>query len=72
MAALAKATGRAVMAGVPHRRIHKIEAEAMESAMREAVEDLDRGYIFAGGCATGALVADERMRCPRDVVERWA
>ena len=72
MAALAKATGRAVMAGVPHRRIHKIEAEAMESAMREAVEDLDHGYVFAGGCATGAVVADERMRCPRDVVERWA
>lgn len=71
MAEMAKHTGRAVMAGVPHRRIHKLEVDAMEQAMREAVADLDRGFVFAGGCATGALVADDKMRGPRDVVERW-
>ena len=72
MAEMSARSGRAVMAGVPHKRIHKLEADAMEQAMREATEGLDRGFVFAGGCATGAVVADDRMRGPRDIVERWA
>ena len=72
MGEYARSSGKCVMAGVPHRRIHKIEPEEMEREMRSAVADLDRGFVFAGGCATGAVVADERMRAPRDVVERWS
>ena len=71
MVEMAKRTDRAVMAGVPHRRIHKLAADDMERAMREAAAGLDRGFVFAGGCATGAVVADDKMRGPRDVVERW-
>lgn len=72
MAEYARASGKCVMGGVPHRRIHKIGVAEMEREMRSAVEDLQAGYVFAGGCATGAVVADDRMRAPRDIVERWS
>lgn len=67
----AAATGNAVMAGVPHRRIHKMEDDALVDAIREAVGTLDRGFVLAGGCAVGALLADDKMRSVRDLAERF-
>lgn len=69
MSELARRTDKALMAGVPHRRIHKLPPDALEAAVRGSVGGLDAGFVVAGGCAVGALLDDERMRAVRDLVE---
>ena len=71
MATLAGRADRAVMAGVPHRRIHKLDLDEVSRCVHAAVGDLDTGFIVAGGCAVGAEVSAAHMRATRDVVDRW-
>jgi len=71
MGALAGQSGRAVMAGVPHRRIHRLELDEVAGCVHDAVGELEAGFILAGGCAVGAEVSVEHLRAVRDVVEAW-
>jgi len=71
MIELAGRPGRAVMAGVPHRTIHRLEPAAVGDAVREAVGGLKQGFVLAGGCAVGALLGDEHLRATREVVDDW-
>lgn len=72
MADLAKDSKRAVMAGVPHKRIHKMTDDELATAIQESMDGVDRGVVLAGGCAVGALLADDRMRAARDIANRMA
>lgn len=63
--------GRAVMAGVPHRRIHKLALDEIGVEMRAAAGRLTSGFVLAGGCAVGAELDDGRLRATRDAAERW-
>ena len=72
IADLAKDSGRAVMAGVPHKRIHKMSDDELATAIRESIDGVDRGVVLAGGCAVGALLADDRMRAARDLAAEMA
>lgn len=71
MEELAGTAGRAVMAGVPHRRIHRLELDEVAARVRDAVGGVDAGFIIAGGCAVGAELSAAHMRAARDVVDGW-
>lgn len=71
MPVLAGRAGRAVMAGVPHRRIHKLDPGEVSGCVHDAVGATDAGFIVAGGCAVGAEVSAAHMRAARDVVDDW-
>ena len=70
IAELARKSERAVMAGVPHKRIHKLTDDELATAVRESIEGVDRGVVLAGGCAVGALLDDDRMRSARELADQ--
>jgi uroporphyrinogen decarboxylase len=67
---LGRRTDRIVMAGVPHKRFHRMSDEELLESVSSAVGTQTRRTILAGGCAVGALVDAGRMRAVRDVVNR--
>lgn len=63
---------KALMAGVPHRRIHKLLPAELDAAVRESVGDRRDGVILAGGCAVGALLEDVPMRAVREMASGFS
>ena len=63
-------TDRAVMAGIPHRRIHKMGPSELRDSVEAAVGPLETGFVLAGGCAVGALLDDQCMRGVRDLADQ--
>ncbi|MDG2336174.1 MAG: uroporphyrinogen decarboxylase family protein [Myxococcota bacterium] len=64
---VAAKTDRAVMGGIPHKRIHKMTPPDLLNSVEESVGQLETGFILAGGCAVGALLDDASMRGVRDL-----
>jgi uroporphyrinogen decarboxylase len=63
-------TDRAVMGGIPHKRIHKMNFPELLSSVEESVGQLETGFVLAGGCAVGALLEDAYMRGVRDLADK--
>ncbi len=66
-----KLTDKTLMAGLPHRRIHKLASDALVESVFESVGEQRAGLILGGGCAVGALVEEGAMRAARDLAETF-
>ena len=62
-------TDRAVMSGVHHKRIHRMQRSELLATMEESIGHLRTGVVLAGGCAVGALLEDEHMRSVRELAD---
>ena len=51
-------TDAIVAGGIPHTKLHRMNAEELTDVARRATDGIDRGLMLAGGCGVGALVED--------------
>ena len=51
-------SGKIVAGGVPHRKLHRLDADTLAEHAEVALGGLRQGVMFAGGCGIGALTPD--------------
>lgn len=52
-------TDKVVAGGIPHKRIHKLDAAELKTIAAEALEGAGNRVMLTGGCGIGATVADD-------------
>lgn len=59
LAEASRQTDKVVAAGIPHRKIHKMDSEEMSAVASKVLEGAGANVMLAGGCGIGATVADD-------------
>ena len=62
LAEASKMTNKVVAAGIPHRKIHKMDQDQLSMVANDVLEGAGPNVMLAGGCGIGATVADD-IRC---------
>ena len=57
-AALTAGTNKVVAGGIPHRKLHKIDAAELAQIAQQAIAGVDGRLLLAGGCGVGAMLDD--------------
>ncbi len=52
-------TDKIVAGGIPHRKLHKLDANELGSIAADSVAGLKERVMLTGGCGVGAMVGDE-------------
>ena len=66
---VARASGKVVAGGIPHRKLHRLTAETLEPHARAALRDAEGRILLAGGCGIGALTPTGPRAAVRTVAE---
>ena len=62
LAEASKLTDKVVAAGIPHRKIHKMDMDQLAGVANDVLDGAGANVMLAGGCGIGATVADD-IRC---------
>ena len=70
LAAVARESGKIVAGGIPHKSIHKLNADELMSSARQSLDGLTSGVLLAGGCGIGATTPDDARNAVVDIANQ--
>lgn len=70
LAEVARESGKVVAGGVPHKRLHRLNADELLDVVEDAVRGVQGPLLLAGGCGIGAMTPPTSRQAAVEIADR--